>query len=193
VGIAAEVVRAIEHLHGLRPPMVHRDLKTANVLLDQSGHAKVADFGTVRAQGAQEKAEGASPRAAAKTHNSTRVIVGTQHYMPPEYTAHGFVSEKTDIYALAIVLLELLTGKVAAQVAGLHCEEPDLFAGACMQQYTDERAGVWPAAVVEGLAAVAGQCIAYHARARPTARELLPTLTELVDGRFASSPASSSA
>jgi serine/threonine protein kinase len=64
--IAHDIACAVEHLHSLTPPMLHRDLKTANVLLDASGNAKVADFGTVR--------EGAG---VGKTHVST-AAVGTQ-------------------------------------------------------------------------------------------------------------------
>jgi serine/threonine protein kinase len=64
--IAQDIACAVEHLHSLTPPMLHRDLKTANVLLDAAGNAKVADFGTVR-EGVGED----------RTHVST-AAVGTQ-------------------------------------------------------------------------------------------------------------------
>jgi serine/threonine protein kinase len=100
VKLAVEVARAIVHLHSLVPCMVHRDLKvranqhpyaalcnysrclrltrllcpqTANILLDRSGSAKVADFGTVR--------EGAKKGVIDSTHASTRLVVGTKGYM----------------------------------------------------------------------------------------------------------------
>jgi hypothetical protein len=91
-----------------------------------------------------------------------------------EYTTQGHVSDKLDVYAFAIVLVELLTGKTGMEVAALHCDGPELFED--MQRFADARAGAWPAAVVTELAAVAEQCIAYHARARPTASELVPRL-----------------
>ena len=78
VRIALGIARALEFLHGLTPQMIHRDLKTPNVLLDEAGNAKVADFGTVR-EGIR-KAPGGTKGAA--THTLTRAVVGTQGYMP---------------------------------------------------------------------------------------------------------------
>ena len=91
-----------------------------------------------------------------------------------EYTTQGHVSEKLDVYAFAVVLVELLTGKTGMEVAALHCDGPELFQD--MPRFVDARGGAWPAAVVTELASVAEQCIAYHARARPTASELVPRL-----------------
>ena len=65
--------------------------QTANVLLDAAGTAKVADFGTVRENTSLQKGSD-------QTHASTKVVVGTKYYMPPEYQAHGHCSEKTDAY-----------------------------------------------------------------------------------------------
>ena len=104
--------------------------------------------------------------------------VGTRGYMPPEYIQQGHVSEKLDMYAFAIVLVELLTSKPAIVVAGLHCDEPDLFTD--MQRFADAKVGGWPAGTVEALAAIAEQCISYHARLRPTAREVVPRLAALL-------------
>ena len=143
------------------------------MLLDEAGNAKVADFGTVR-EGVVEQGGAGS---AEHTHASTKVIVGTHVYMAPEYRTHGHVSEKLDSYAFGVVLLELLTGKLPIEVAALHMEEPDLYAQ--MQEHTDARAGAWPAAVVGGLAAVTERCIAYHAGARATVRDVLAELEEL--------------
>jgi hypothetical protein len=98
--------------------------------------------------------------------------------MPPEYGKQGHVSEKTDAYAFAILLLELLTGQVGLAAAALQLDEPDLFED--MQQFVDVRAGAWPAAVVEELAAVAEECICMHARNRAAVRDVLPRLDALV-------------
>ena len=112
------------------------------------------------------------------THALTAVVVGTKGYMPPEYEKQGHVSEKTDAYAFAILLLELLTGKVGLAAAALQLDEPDLFED--MQQFVDARAGAWPAAVVEGLAAVAEQCICMHVRNRAAVRDVIPRLDEML-------------
>ena len=69
--IALSVAEACVHLHTQDPPMIHRDLKTANVLLDGAGNAKVADFGTAR--------EGAAIGSGA-THASTTTVIGTHGY-----------------------------------------------------------------------------------------------------------------
>jgi serine/threonine protein kinase len=87
VRIAVEVARALAHLHSQQPPLLHRDMKTANVLLDGSGSAKVADFGTARsvagallAPGDDAAAAAASGRPSA-THATTALVAGTQCYM----------------------------------------------------------------------------------------------------------------
>ena len=90
----------------------------------------------------------------------------------------GVVSEKLDVYAFAVVLIELLTGKMGIEVAALHCEEPELFED--MPRWVDARGGAWPAAVVTELAAVAEQCISHNALVRPTAAEVIPRLEALV-------------
>jgi hypothetical protein len=166
--IAQQVARALTHLHSIVPQIVHRDVKSANVLLDAAGTAKVADFGTVR--------EGAKPgeHGTVNTHAKTSLVVGTKGYMPPEYEKGGHVSVKTDSYAFGIVLLELLTGKVGLVAAALHVEEPDLFEE--MMDHVDARAGRWPAPVVAGLAAAVERCIAFYARSRATVAEVLPQL-----------------
>jgi hypothetical protein len=102
------------------------------------------------------------------------------YLQPPavEYITRGEVSDKLDIYAFAIVLVELLTSRGGSEVAKLHSDEPDLFAD--MAQYVDARAGEWPAATVAAIAAIAEQCIAHHVRSRPTASEVVPRLQVLL-------------
>jgi hypothetical protein len=87
------------------------------------------------------------------------------------------VSDKVDSYSFAVLLLELLTGKTAADAVALHMMEPDLFKD--MQQFTDTRAGAWPKKVVKALAAVAERCIMYHPRKRAAVRDVVSQLAAL--------------
>ena len=108
--IIVSVCRALVHLHSLTPkPLIHRDVKSQNVLLlgfetdtlDDESVAKVADFGTVRVD--TRNTDG-KLRTSAQTHASTARVVGTKPYMPNEYTRKGHVSEKTDSFAMGILV-----------------------------------------------------------------------------------------
>jgi serine/threonine-protein kinase len=81
--------------------VLHRDLKPANIMIDGRGRAKIADFGLA---GATEGIAGFEAR------------VGTPQYMAPEQVAGGALSERTDVYALGLVLYELFTGKRAFDI-----------------------------------------------------------------------------
>jgi serine/threonine protein kinase len=100
--IAVGAARGLEYLHcKADPPVIYRDLKSANILLDSDFSPKLSDFGLAKLGPVGDN-----------THVSTRVM-GTYGYCAPEYAMSGKLTLKSDIYSFGVVLLELITGRRA--------------------------------------------------------------------------------
>lgn len=111
--IALGAARGLAYLHHhCNPRIIHRDVKAANVLLDENMQAVVGDFGLAKLVDNQN------------THVTT-VVRGTMGHIAPEYLSTGKSSEKTDVFGYGIMLLELVTGQRAIDFTRLH-EEDDV-------------------------------------------------------------------
>ncbi|GAA0150667.1 hypothetical protein LIER_09553 [Lithospermum erythrorhizon] len=100
--IALDVARGLEYLHEhCNPPVIHRDIKASNILLDSNFNAKLSDFGLAITAGNSER--------------GNIKVSGTMGYVAPEYILDGKLTDKSDVYAFGVVLLELLTGRRAIE------------------------------------------------------------------------------
>ncbi|XP_011034498.1 PREDICTED: probable receptor-like protein kinase At1g80640 isoform X4 [Populus euphratica] len=119
--IAVDVARGLEYLHEhCNPPVVHRDLKSSNILLDSSFNAKLSDFGLAVTSGIQSK---------------NIELSGTLGCVAPEYLLDGKLTDKSDVYAFGVLLLELLIGrKPVEQMSPDQCQSIVSWA---MPQFTD--------------------------------------------------------
>ncbi|RCV19647.1 hypothetical protein SETIT_3G402100v2 [Setaria italica] len=102
--VAVGAARGLEYLHhGCDRPILHRDVKSSNILLDEAFKPRLADFGLAKILTA----------ASARVDSSAGVVAGTLGYMAPEYAYTWKVTEKSDVYSFGVVLLELVTGRPA--------------------------------------------------------------------------------
>ena len=98
--VAAGAARGLEYLHETAdPPVIYRDFKASNILLDEEFNPKLSDFGLAKV----------GPTGG-ETHVSTRVM-GTYGYCAPEYALTGQLTVKSDVYSFGVVFLEMITGR----------------------------------------------------------------------------------
>lgn len=98
IDIAVQICHALEHAHAKQ--IIHRDIKPQNILVDEFGDVKVADFGIARAANAQTMtiADGG--------------VLGSVHYVSPEQARGGVAEAQSDMYSLGVVIYEMVTGEV---------------------------------------------------------------------------------
>ncbi|KAH9699276.1 Wall-associated receptor kinase-like 10 [Citrus sinensis] len=165
--IAVEVSGALSYLHSAASiPIYHRDIKSANILLDDKYRAKISDFGTSRSM------------AVDQTHLTTQVK-GTFGYLDPEYFRSSQFTEKSDVYSFGVVLVELLTGQKAIRL--VETEENRSLAAYFLQVINENRlfevldAEVHREAEKEEVitvAMVAKRCLNLNGKKRPTMKEV---------------------
>ncbi|KAH1226836.1 putative LRR receptor-like serine/threonine-protein kinase [Glycine max] len=166
--IAEDAAKGLEYLHtGCNPSIIHRDVKTSNILLDINMRAKVSDFGLSRL--AEEDL----------THISS-VARGTVGYLDPEYYANQQLTEKSDVYSFGVVLLELLSGKKAVssedygpEMNIVHWARSLIRKGDVISIMDPSLVGNLKTESVWRVAEIAMQCVEQHGACRPRMQEVI--------------------
>ncbi|XP_057852681.2 calcium/calmodulin-regulated receptor-like kinase 1 isoform X3 [Cryptomeria japonica] len=172
VYIAQDISRGIEYLHdGAVPPVVHRDIKSPNILLDRSMRARVADFGLSK----EEKFDGRSSG-----------LKGTFGYVDPEYVSSKNYTKNSDVYSFGILLFELIAARNPQQglmdYINLAAISADGKAG--WEEIVDARLnGKYNIEEVRSVAAIAYKCVQKNPRKRPTMRDIAQDLSRINEYR----------
>ncbi|GMJ02121.1 hypothetical protein like AT3G06620 [Hibiscus trionum] len=157
VHMALDIARGMNYLHHYNPPIVHRDLKSSNLLVDKNWTVKVGDFGLSRLKHA--------------TYLSSRTGKGTPQWMAPEVLRNEPSNEKSDVYSFGVVLWELDTGKIPWD--GLNSMQVIATVG-----FLNQRLEI-PKELNPRWASIIESCLHSDPQSRPTFRELLDELRDL--------------
>ncbi|CAN1135422.1 Probable serine/threonine-protein kinase PBL7 [Linum perenne] len=182
MSIAAGAARGLEFLHDkAKPPVIYRDLKCSNILLDKGYHPKLSDFGLAKLGPVGDN-----------THVSTRVM-GTYGYCAPEYAMTGQLTLKSDVYSFGVVLLEIITGRRAYDTSK-SVGEQNLVAWA-RPLFSDRRnftrmadpalGGEYPPRALYQALAVAAMCVQEQPNMRPAMADVVTALSHLASQKNA--------
>ncbi|MCL7049202.1 hypothetical protein MKW94_001184 [Papaver nudicaule] len=173
--IALGAAKGLAFLHDSEKPVIYRDFKTSNILLDADYTTKLSDFGL-----AKDGPEGD------ETHVSTRVM-GTHGYCAPEYIMTGHLTAMSDIYSFGVVLLEILTGRRAVDKSRgprehnlVEWARPQLNNPRKLDSIIDPRLdGEYSTKGAQKVAALAYQCLSHHPKPRPSMSNVVKILESL--------------
>ncbi|KAA8517566.1 hypothetical protein F0562_017804 [Nyssa sinensis] len=173
--IALGSAKGILYLHTeAHPPIFHRDIKSSNILLDSKFTAKVADFGLSRLAPVLDD-EGAVPN-----HVST-IVKGTPGYLDPEYLLTHKLTDKSDVYSLGVVFLEILTGMKPISHGKNIVREVNLaHQSGVMFSIIDSRMGSYPSECVERFVALALRCCQDRPEERPSMLDVVRELENIL-------------
>ncbi|XP_057249579.1 U-box domain-containing protein 35 isoform X2 [Beta vulgaris subsp. vulgaris] len=168
-----EVASALAFLHNNKPKaIIHRDLKPANILLDHNLVSKIGDAGLCTMLNLEP-----SSLSTLTLYKDTSPV-GTLCYIDPEYQRTGLISMKADVYALGMVILQLLTAKPAVGIT--HVVEDAIKEGRLMK-ILDRSAGRWPLRETAEIALLGLQCAELRRKDRPDLKSILPALERIKD------------
>nr|GMC92031.1 serine/threonine-protein kinase At5g01020 [Ipomoea batatas] len=186
--IALGAAKGLAFLHNAERPVIYRDFKTSNILLDSDYTAKLSDFGLAKA----------GPQGD-ETHVSTRVM-GTYGYAAPEYVMTGHLTARSDVYSFGVVLLELLTGRKSVDKTRPSKEQnlvdwarPKLNDKRKMLQIIDPRLeNQYSVRAAQKACSLAYYCLSQNPKARPLMSDVVETLEPLQCSGIANEASSSS-
>ncbi|XP_076935653.1 putative serine/threonine-protein kinase PBL7 [Bidens hawaiensis] len=177
--ICIGAARGLDYLHsdtGIKPRVIHRDVKSSNILLASNWEAKISDFGLSKI----------SPANQSLTHVST-LVRGTFGYLDPDYFHTGRLTRKSDVYAFGVVLYEALCGKQAVDRSideehwGLATWAQDSIKEGRLKHIVDSKleGRISPKCLKE-FALLACQCLHSHPKHRPTMAEVATGLESIL-------------
>ena len=178
--LALQTARALRALHDADPPVIHRDVKSANVLLDANLDARLGDFGLALRV----------PRANGANAAATPAPAGTLGYLDPAYVTPESLSTKTDVFSFGILLLEIMSGRKAIDVqhsppSVVEWAVPLLRKGRVAALFDPRVAPPRDPATRKDLAALAASCVR-------SCRERRPSMADIVERRAATGSQQSS-
>ncbi|OEL21905.1 Serine/threonine-protein kinase [Dichanthelium oligosanthes] len=176
LNIAVGAAKGLAFLHDAEKPVIYRDFKASNILLDSDYKAKLSDFGL-----AKDGPEGDD------THVSTRVM-GTHGYAAPEYIMTGHLTAKSDVYSFGVVLLEILTGRRSVDKTRPSREQNLVdFARPCLKDplrlariMDPAMEGQYSARAAQSAALVAYRCLSGSPKNRPDMSAVVEALEPLL-------------
>lgn len=180
IKIALDAALGLEYMHAVcTPKIIHRDIKTANILLDSNLNAKLGDFGLSRIW------------IDGEVSHVTTLVKGTAGYLDPEYFSTEKLTEKSDVYSFGVVLLEIICGRPPIDVTqsadkrsitrwAAPLIEMDAISGN-IEEIIDKRlGGNYNMESVTRVAKVAYRCVKAEPSSRPNVREVVAELTEAI-------------
>ncbi|XP_074309099.1 lysM domain receptor-like kinase 4 [Silene latifolia] len=179
--VALDVAMGLNYLHTYTsPPLIHKDIKSSNILLDPGFRAKISKFGLSRSVSGTDG-----------QFTITKHIVGTKGYLAPEYMRSGLISPMLDVYSFGVLLVEMLTGKNVVRLyeegVKVHLLEvltPLVSKGegnAKLREFIDQSLGDdYPSEVAMSMVVLADHCLRKDPGSRPTMEDIVRVLSDIV-------------